>query len=115
MSPHVNPVSCSVTATGTTPIAPCGTASFCFPGALQNKFENSGKERRSNFFRPAPNKALLGTWEHGPTSLSSDPIKIGNSRRRHHHVSEQSNPHRLPRQRRRSSHRQRPQLHHLPG
>lgn len=52
---------------GNTPIAPCGTASFCFPGALQNKFENSGRERRSNFFRPAPKKALLGThYERTP-------------------------------------------------
>lgn len=74
--PNANPVSCSVTATGNTPIAPCGSASLCFPGALQNKFENSGEERRSNFFRPAPKKALLGAWEHGPTSLSSDPSKF---------------------------------------
>jgi single-strand DNA-binding protein len=29
------------------------------------------------------------------------------------HVPEQSNPHRLPRQQRRSSHQQQPQLHHL--
>jgi hypothetical protein len=71
------PASFSVTASGNTPIAPCGTASFCFLGALQNKFENSGKEHRSNFFRPAPNKALLGTWEHGSTSLISDPSKVG--------------------------------------
>ena len=90
-------LTCSVTASGNTPIAPCGTASFCFPGALQNKFENSGKERRSNFFRPAPNKALLGSWEHRPTSLISDPSKFGNSKRRHHHGNEPRNPHRQPR------------------
>ena len=82
-SPSLYPASRSVTASGNTAIAPCGTASFCFPGALQNKLENSGKERRSNFFRPAPNKALLGSWEHRPTSLISDPSKIGNSKRRH--------------------------------
>jgi single-strand DNA-binding protein len=93
VSPHYNPVSCSVTASGNTPIAPCGTASFCFPGALQNKFENDGKEHRSNFFRPAPKKALLGTWEHRPTSLISDPSKFGNSKRRHHHGNEPRNPH----------------------
>jgi hypothetical protein len=62
VSLQCNPVSCSVTAPGNTPIAPCGTASFCFPGALQNKFENSGNKRRTNFFRPAPNKALLMGW-----------------------------------------------------
>jgi hypothetical protein len=44
VSLQCNPVSCSVTASGNTPIAPRGTASFCFPGALQNKFENSGKK-----------------------------------------------------------------------
>ncbi len=48
------------------------------------------------------------TWRlgAGPTCLASprcDPSKIGKfNKRRHPHVSEQSNPHRLPRQRRRS-------------
>jgi hypothetical protein len=42
----------------------------------------------------------------GPTSLFSDPSKIGKfkSNGDHHHVPEQSHPHRLHRQRRRSSH-----------
>jgi len=54
--------------------APGGTrssASHCAPlrglGSSQNKFENHGKERRSNFFRAPPRKQTFGTWEPGPT------------------------------------------------
>ena len=32
----------------------------------QNKFENHGKERLSNFFRAPPRKQTFGTWEPGP-------------------------------------------------
>jgi hypothetical protein len=46
---------------------------FCFAfrafrglGSSQNKFENHGKERRSNFFRAPPRKQTFGTWEPGP-------------------------------------------------
>jgi hypothetical protein len=53
--------------------APSGTrssASHCAPlrghGSSQNKFENHGKERRSNFFRAPPRKQTFGTWEPGP-------------------------------------------------
>jgi hypothetical protein len=53
--------------------APGGTrssASHCAPlrglGSSQNKFENHGKERRSNFFRDPPRKQTFGTWEPGP-------------------------------------------------
>src|SRR5580658_1744922 len=53
--------------------APGGTrssASRCAPlwglGSSQNKFENHGKERRSNFFRAPPRKQTFGTWEPGP-------------------------------------------------
>jgi len=53
--------------------APGGTrssASHCAPlrglGSPQNKFENHGKERRSNFFRAPPRKHTFGTWEPGP-------------------------------------------------
>jgi hypothetical protein len=53
--------------------APSGTrssASHCAPlrghGSSQNKFENDGKERRSNFFRAPPRKQTFGTWEPGP-------------------------------------------------
>jgi hypothetical protein len=35
-------------------------------GSSQNKFENHGKERRSNFFRAPPRKQTFGTWEPGP-------------------------------------------------
>ncbi len=53
--------------------APFGTrssASHSAPirglGSSQNKFENPGKERRSNFFRAPPRKQTFGTWEPGP-------------------------------------------------
>ena len=53
--------------------APGGTrssASHCAPlwglGSSQNKFENHGKVRRSNFFRAPPRKQPFGTWEPGP-------------------------------------------------
>jgi hypothetical protein len=35
-------------------------------GSSQNKFENTGKERLSNFFRAPPRKQTFGTWEPGP-------------------------------------------------
>jgi|SRR5882672_3062197 len=35
-------------------------------GSSQNKFENHGKERLSNFFRAPPRKQTVGTWEPGP-------------------------------------------------
>jgi hypothetical protein len=54
--------------------APGGTrssASHCAPlrglGSSQNKFENHGKERLSNFFRAPPRKQTFGAWEPGPT------------------------------------------------
>ena len=53
--------------------APGGTrssASHCAPlwglGSSQNKFENHGQERLSNFFRAPPRKQTFGTWEPGP-------------------------------------------------
>jgi len=53
--------------------APCGirsSASHSAPlwglGSSQNKLENHGKERRSNFFRAPPRKQTFGTWEPGP-------------------------------------------------
>src|SRR5579859_1707497 len=53
--------------------APGGTrssASHCAPlwglGSSQNKFDNRGKERLSNFFRAPPRKQTFGTWEPGP-------------------------------------------------
>src|SRR6202140_1955379 len=53
--------------------APGGTrssASYSGPlrglGSSQNKFENHGKERLSNFFRAPPRKQTFGTWEPGP-------------------------------------------------
>jgi hypothetical protein len=35
-------------------------------GSSQNKFENHGNERLSNFFRAPPRKQTFGTWEPGP-------------------------------------------------
>jgi hypothetical protein len=46
------------------------SASHCAPlrglGSSQNKFENQGTERLSNFFRAPPRKQTFGTWEPGP-------------------------------------------------
>jgi hypothetical protein len=46
------------------------SASHCAPlwglGSSQNKFENHGKVRLSNFFRAPPRKQTFGTWEPGP-------------------------------------------------
>ena len=53
--------------------APGGTrssASHCAPlrglGSSQNKFENHGTVRLSNFFRAPPRKQTFGTWEPDP-------------------------------------------------
>jgi hypothetical protein len=35
-------------------------------GSSQNKFENRGNERLSNFFRAPPRKQTFRTWEPGP-------------------------------------------------
>ena len=46
------------------------SASHCAPlrglGSSQNKCENHGTERLSNFFRAPPRKQTFGTWEPGP-------------------------------------------------
>jgi hypothetical protein len=65
-------VFCSVTASGAfpSPGGPRSSASHCAPrwglGSSQNKFENHGKVRLSNFFRAPPRKQTFGTWEPGP-------------------------------------------------
>jgi hypothetical protein len=53
--------------------SPCGARSSASHsatlrrlGSSQNKFENHGKKRRSNFFRAPPRKQTFGTWEPGP-------------------------------------------------
>jgi hypothetical protein len=42
------------------------SAPFRGLGSSQNKFENHGTERLSNFFRAPPRKQTFGTWEPGP-------------------------------------------------
>jgi hypothetical protein len=88
--------------------APGGTrssASRCAPlrglGSSQNKFANSGKKRRANFFRAPPRKQTfgLGSRTHSLGFARCDPSNNGNfNKRRHDYVPEQSNPHRLSRQ-----------------
>jgi hypothetical protein len=58
---------------------PGGTALSCFPGSAQNKFENNGTERRTNFFQVPPKKQPLGAWEsaHSLGFARCDPSKIG--------------------------------------
>jgi hypothetical protein len=66
--------------------APGGTrssASHCAPlrglGSSQNKFENHGKERLSNFFRPLPESrpSALGSRAHSLSSAQCDPSNNG--------------------------------------
>jgi hypothetical protein len=66
---RIFPVLPSVTRFGAYP-APCGTASFCFPGASQNKFVNRGKHRRTNFFRVPPRKHSLALGSGAPRVAS---------------------------------------------
>ena len=70
-------------------------------GSSQNKFENHGKERLSNFFRAPPRKQTfgLGSRTHSLRFAQCDPSNNGKfNKRRHDYVPEQSNPHRLCRQ-----------------
>ena len=71
------PVLCSGSRFGAKP-APCGTASFCFPGSSQNKFVNRGEERRTNFFRAPPgmHSLALGSRAHSLTCVKGDPSRI---------------------------------------
>ena len=58
--------------------------------------------------------SALGSRPHSQGSARCDPNKIGKfNKRRHYHVPEQSQPHRLPRQRCRSVNRKQQQLHHV--
>ena len=66
--------------------APGGTrssVSHCAPlwglGSSQNKFENHGKERLSNFFRapPASRPSALGSRAHSLSSAQCDPSNNG--------------------------------------
>ena len=63
------------------------------------------KERRKDFSGASANAELrhLGAW---PTRFMVPRSRSGNSTNGDNHVPEQSNPHRLPRQQRRSSHQQ---------
>ena len=104
-------------------------------GSRFGAFRRPAARRRSSFLRRPPRtslkdcgkeplklipgpfeKALLGTWEPGPLArfAKGDPSRIREIQRNgdHHHVPEQSHSHRIPWQRCRSSHQQRPQPHH---
>src|SRR5215475_13157364 len=100
---------------GATP-APGGTrssASHCAPlwghGSSQNKFAKYNKERLQTSFGPLPESrpSALGSQAHSLASLHVTQATTGEfNKRRHSHVSEQSNAHRFPRQQPRSSHQQ---------
>ena len=87
--------------------APSGTRSsalHCAPlrglGSSQNKFAEYSKERSANFCRAPPRKqtSALGSRAHSLASLHVTRATTGEfNKRRHSHVSEQSNAHRLPR------------------
>src|ERR1700677_2897782 len=95
---------CSGTASGLFH-APCGSSLFCFGCAalrvtvsLQILF---GKNAEKISPEP-PQMQSFGTWEHGPLALLVPRSSSGNSTNGDNHVPEQSNPHRLSRQQRRS-------------
>src|SRR5258708_34581486 len=108
-----NPVLYSVTASGPyrRPAARRRSASATPPfqglGSSQNKFVSAAKNAAQTSSGPRQESTSwpLGA---GPTRSASPCVtRAGygkSTKRRHHHVSEQSNPHRLSRQRRRSSH-----------
>src|ERR1700686_3478055 len=90
--------------------APCGNSLFCFGCAalrvtvsLQILF---GKNAEKISPEP-PQMQSFGTWEHGPLALLVPRSRSGDSTNGDNHVPEQSNPHRLSRQQRRSPYQQR--------
>ena len=58
---------------GILPWRPAARRRSAFPVPSGTSLRTGGRELRPNFFRPAPKKALLGTWEHGPTPPIRDP------------------------------------------
>src|SRR5580692_2964568 len=96
--------------------APCSSSLFCFGYAalrvtvsLQLLF---GKNAEKISPEP-PQMQSFGTWEHGPLALLVPRSRSGDSTNGDNHVPEQSNPHRLSRQQRRSPYQQRGlQCHH---
>jgi hypothetical protein len=76
-------------------------------GSSQNKFAIGGTKRRANFFRAPPRMQPfgLGSRAHSLGFARCDPSNNGKfNNRRHDYVPEQSNSHRLRRQRRKSPH-----------
>ena len=109
------PVFCSVTASGP----------FRRPAALglllrilrpfgvsvppKTSLRTTAKNAAQTSFGPLPESrpSALGSRAHSLSSAQCDPSNNGKfNKRRHYHVPEQSNPHRLPRQQPRSSHQQ---------
>jgi hypothetical protein len=84
--------------------APCGNSLFCF-GKAALRVTVSGQilcAKCSEKISPEPpSMQSFGTWEPGPSLgfARCDPSRIGKfNKRRHDHVPEQSQPHRIPRQ-----------------
>jgi single-strand DNA-binding protein len=99
--------------------APCGTrssASHCAPlwglGSSQNKLATFSKERSLQTALgslPESRSSALGSRAHSRASLNVTRATTGEfKKRRHSHVSEQSNADRFSRQQRRGSQQQRP-------
>ncbi len=74
VSPQVNPDSCSVTATGNTPIAPAARAVVLLRlrrpcvalGSSQNKFVNAAKNAAQTSSGPTPRKHSWALGSMGP-------------------------------------------------
>src|SRR6201996_1914296 len=126
VSAVVLPVVCSVTASGDyrRPAATRSSASATTPGRNSRVPGDPGfsppiglRFPSKSYSASTPKRfvgtlrkcraSALGSRPHSQGSARCDPNKIGKfNKRRHYHVPEQSNPHRFPRQRCRSSHRE---------
>ena len=87
-----------------------------FSGPPKTSLKSRGKVRRSNFFRAPPIKHSLALGSRAHSLALRRVTRAGYGKFNETEIttmySEQSHPHRLPRQRRRGSHQRQPQPHH---
>src|SRR5271170_5202901 len=61
---------------GILPLRPAARRRSAFPVPPKTSLRTAAKNAAQTSFGLRPIKHFLGTWEHGPTSLSSDPSKF---------------------------------------
>src|SRR5271163_397221 len=91
---------CSGTASGLfmRPAATRSSASAAPPCGLRFPSKSCSEEAPEKTSPDPPQMQSFGTWEHGPLAQLVPRPRSGDSTNGDTHVSEQSNPHRLPRQ-----------------